>query len=119
MKARWKRYLAAALAAAFCLAPAAQALTSDQLKEILGEYYLEDLPQAALDAETVEEVIQALEDPYTMYLTPEEFANLQDSMKDGVVTGIGISAVGDEAGLALWGFMRAHLLRSWVFFLEM
>lgn len=103
MKARWKRYLAAALAAAFCLAPAAQALTSDQLKEILGEYYLEDLPQAALDAETVEEVIQALEDPYTMYLTPEEFANLQDSMKDGVVTGIGISAVGDEAGLAIVG----------------
>lgn len=103
MKTRWKRCLAACLAAAFCLAPAAQALTPDQLKEILGEYYIDDLPQAALDAETVEEVIQALEDPYTMYLSPEEFAAFQASMKDETVVGIGISAVGSEEGLSIVG----------------
>ena len=103
MKHFWKRCLAAGLAAALCLAPAVQALTPDQLKEILGEYYIEDLPQAALDAETVEEVIQALEDPYTMYLSPEEFAAFQASMKDETVVGIGISAVGTEEGLSIVG----------------
>lgn len=103
MKTLWKRCLAAGLAVALCLAPAAQALTPDQLKEILGEYYIDDLPQAALDAETVEEVIQALEDPYTMYLSPEEFAAFEASMKDETVVGIGISAVGTEEGLSIVG----------------
>ena len=93
MKRLWKRILAVMLVAALCLAPAAQALTTDQLKDLLGKYYINDIPQAALDAETIEEVIQALGDPYTMYLTPEEYAAFQASMSDQEVVGIGISPV--------------------------
>ena len=38
MKRLWKRILAVMLVAALCLAPAAQALTTDQLKDLLGKY---------------------------------------------------------------------------------
>lgn len=103
MKRRWKRILAVMLVAALCLAPAAQALTTDQLKDLLGKYYINDIPQAALDAETMEEVIQALGDPYTMYLTPEEYAAFQASMSDQEVVGIGISAVACDDGLSIVG----------------
>ena len=103
MKRLWKRILAVMLVAALCLAPAAQALTTDQLKDLLGKYYINDIPQAALDAETIEEVIQALGDPYTMYLTPEEYAAFQASMSDQEVVGIGISAVACDDGLSIVG----------------
>ena len=55
-----KRIAAAALVLTLLLAPAAQAITPDQLKELLQEYYLNDIPQAALEAETVEDIIDAL-----------------------------------------------------------
>ena len=65
------RALALILCLSLCLAPAVQALTADQLKELLQEHYLNDIPQAALDAQTVEEVIEALNDPYTVYMNAE------------------------------------------------
>ena len=46
----------------------------------------------------MEEVIQALGDPYTMYLTPEEYAAFQASMSDQEVVGIGISAPASSWG---------------------
>ena len=67
------RALALILCLSLCLAPAVQALTADQLKELLREHYLNDIPQAALDAQTVEEVIEALNDPYTVYMDAEEY----------------------------------------------
>lgn len=103
MKHIWTRAAALLLAAAFCLAPGAQALTADQLKEILQTYYIDPVPQQALEAETVEEVIEALGDPYTMYLTQEELEQFMASMEDSSVVGIGISALADEAGLLIVG----------------
>lgn len=101
MKHLWKKLTALMLTLALCLAPAAQALTADQLTEILETYYLNDIPQAAWEAETVEEVIQALGDPYTAYLTPEGLAALRASMSDGLIVGIGISGTAVEEGLLL------------------
>ncbi|MBQ5584185.1 MAG: PDZ domain-containing protein, partial [Ruminiclostridium sp.] len=103
MKYLWKRAAALVLAAALCLSPAAQALTPDQLKDLLQEHYIDEIPQAALDADTVEGILEALGDPYTMYMTPEEFAQFQASMQDSSVVGIGISALADETGLLVVG----------------
>ena len=61
MKRRWKRILAVMLVAALCLAPAAQALTTDQLKDLLGKYYINDIPQAALDAGAQLYILAALD----------------------------------------------------------
>jgi len=102
----WKQLGAVTLAAAFLLAPAAQAIqaiTPQQTKDLLREYYIRDIPQAALEAETVEEIINALGDPYTVYMTAEEYAEFQASMADGTLVGIGISAVISEEGLLLMG----------------
>ena len=99
----WKRLAAAALAAVLCLAPAAQAVTADQLKELLSQYYINDLPQQALDAETVEDVLRALGDPYTMYMDEEEYRQFLSTMNDGTLVGIGITAVSSEQGLRIVG----------------
>ena len=93
------RALALILCLSLCLAPAVQALTADQLKELLREHYLNDIPQAALDAQTVEEVIEALNDPYTVYMDAEEYQAMLDSMSDQQVVGIGISASVTVAGI--------------------
>lgn len=103
MRSLWKRCLALALAAALCLAPAAQALTADQLKDLLRTYHIEELPESVLDADTVEEVLAALNDPYTVYMTGEEFAAFQASMADASVVGIGISALPADEGLLIVG----------------
>lgn len=97
------RALALILCLSLCLAPAVQALTADQLKELLREHYLNDIPQAALDAQTVEEVIEALNDPYTVYMDAEEYQAMLDSMSDQQVVGIGISATATEEGLLIMG----------------
>lgn len=97
------RALALILCLSLCLAPAVQALTADQLKELLQEHYLNDIPQAALDAQTVEEVIEALNDPYTVYMDAEEYQAMLDSMSDQQVVGIGISATATEEGLLIMG----------------
>ena len=101
----WKKWAAALLASAFLLAPAAEAaqlvITPDQLKDLLEEYYINDVPQAALEADTVEEIIQALGDPYTAYMDAEEFAAYEATMSDGALVGIGISALVTDEGLLL------------------
>ena len=103
MKTIWKKCLAGLLAAALCLPLSAGALTADQLKEVLEEYYLNDIPQEAMEAETVDEVLAALGDPYTMYMDENAFASFMESMEDSSVVGIGISGIVDEAGLLVVG----------------
>lgn len=104
---RFLRKLAAAvIAAALTLAVTAlpaQAITPQGMKDLLSEYYIGTVPQAALDAETVEEIIDALGDPYTMYMNAEEFAQFQATMADSDIVGIGISAVLSDEGLLLLG----------------
>ena len=99
----WKKMTAMLLAVLLCLPVAAQALTPDQLKELLSEYYLREVPRQALEAETVEDVIQALGDPYTMYLSRDAFELFQASMSDATLVGIGITGAGAEDGLRIVG----------------
>lgn len=95
----WKKFAAAALASALLLAPAAQAITPQQLKELLQEYYINDVPQAALEAETVPEIIRALGDPYTAYMDAEDFAAYQAIMSDETLVGIGVTGVASDEGI--------------------
>ena len=99
----WKKLLAASLSAAFALAPAAQAVTPQQVKDLLDQYYIYDIPQKALDAETVEEIMAAIDDPYTMYLNAEQFNAFQASMADGTLVGIGVTGTITEEGMLLAG----------------
>ena len=101
MKHLWRRAAALILAAVLCLAPAAQALTPAQLLELLDTYYIDEIPQAAREAGTVEEILQALGDPYTLYMTAEEYEAFQASMRDTTLVGIGITGQTDPEGLRI------------------
>jgi len=103
MKPVWKKCLALCLVIILILAPAAQAISPDQLKKLLQEYYIDEVPAAAMQADTVEGILEALNDPYTVYLTEEEYQELKDSMTDTSVVGIGITAVYHEKGLMIAG----------------
>ena len=87
---------------AFLLTPVmAQALTTDELKDLLQEYYLDEVSDAALSQETIETVLKTLGDPYTRYMTGDEYQALIDSMSDQAISGIGINASMVEEGLLI------------------
>ena len=99
----WKKILAACLAAAFALAPAAQAVTPQQVKDLLTQFYIYDIPEEAMKADTVEEIMAAIDDPYTMYLTPEIFKKFMSSMSDGTLMGIGVLGTITDEGMLISG----------------
>ena len=104
MKTLWKKLLCQGLAVLLLfslLAPAAQALTADQLKELLGEHYLYGVTDAVLDEDTIEAIMAEIDDPYTDYLDAEEYQALLASMEDTEVAGIGISGTMTEQGLLI------------------
>ena len=104
MKSFWKKLLCQGLAVLLLLSllvPAAQALTAEQLRELLGEHYLYGVTDAVLDEDTIEAIMAELDDPYTDYLDAEEYQALLDSMEDTEVAGIGISGTMTEQGLLI------------------
>ena len=95
------KLLALFLALTVCLAPAANALTADQLKTLLQEYYLDGVSDAVLHESTIEGILNVLDDPYTDYMTAEEYEAFLNSMSDQEIGGIGISATAVEKGLLI------------------
>ena len=72
MKKMITRLLSLILSLLLLVAPAS-ALTVDQARELLEELYYYDIPDEAYQAQTMDELIQALGDPYTDYMTAEEY----------------------------------------------
>lgn len=91
MKKHLSRLLALILALFLLVAPAS-ALTVDQALELLEELYYYDIPDEAYEAETLDELMALLGDPYTTYMTAEEYeAFLKLLEGDSNVVGIGVS----------------------------
>ena len=95
------KLLPAALSFALLTAPAAQALTLEQAAELLQRTYIDEVPQFVLEQPTIDDMIEALGDPYTEYFTAEEYRDFVDSMSDATLVGIGIVSVSTEEGLLL------------------
>lgn len=90
----------AALALALCLLPAgAQALTPQQAVELLERYYVDPIPDAVYEQDTVDGILEALGDRYTEYFTAEEYTAFTGSMEDTEVVGVGVSVSVGENGL--------------------
>lgn len=92
------RLTATALALALSLSPA-QALTVEQARELLRENYVDPIGQEVLDLPTVSAILEALGDPYTEYLTPQEYADFMASMEDTSMGGIGVTASMTDQGM--------------------
>ena len=69
---------------------AAQALTPDQARELLQDYYIDEVPEDVLDQNTIQAMLEALGDPYTTYFSPEEYGAFTGSMSDTDTVGVGI-----------------------------
>jgi len=95
------RVLALCLALMLGLTSAVYALTPDQFKLLLQEYYLDGVSDTVMQQETIEGIITALGDPYTKYMSAQEYKSLLDSMSDQEIGGIGISVQLAEKGLLI------------------
>ena len=100
----WKRPArlpALLLALTLALTPAARALTTDQAVALLEDYYIDDVPQSVLEQPTVQQMVEALGDPYTQYFTAEEYGQFLSSMEDIPIVGTGVSALTTQDGLLI------------------
>ena len=99
--ARALRLPALGLALVLLLSPAARALTTDQARELLEKYYIDDIPASVLEQPTIQEMLDALGDPYTEYFNAEEYALFNSTMSDSQLVGIGILSQVTDQGLVI------------------
>ena len=82
--------LSLVLAASLCLTPAA-ALTPEQAGTLLEQYYVDPVPDSVLSQDDLDAMLEALGDPYTVYMTQEEYDAFLSSVNGQTVVGIGVS----------------------------
>ncbi len=95
------RLTAAALALALLAVPTAQALTVDQAAELIETLYVDQVPASVLEQPTIDDMLQALGDPYTQYFTAQEYDAFNASMSDTSLVGVGIVFNLTDDGLLL------------------
>lgn len=89
MKRLLRRLTAVLCALALCLT-SVLALDVPEAIALLEELYIDDLPPAAYEAATLDELFGTLEDPYTYYMTAEDYASFTSGVEsETTVTGIG------------------------------
>lgn len=95
-----KRILAILLILCLLVTPAS-ALTVEQARDLLENYYIDEIPEEILELPTIEEILDALGDPYTTYYSAEEYASFMDTMEDTELVGIGVGIRCMEAGVLI------------------
>lgn len=101
MKKHLSRLLAALLAVILLASPASALSVEDALKLLEDNYYY-DIPDEAYEAQTLEELIGLLGDPYTQYMTAEEYALFLDLVEDTVdMVGVGVEIVYTQQGILI------------------
>ena len=83
--------LVLALGLSVSLALPACALEVEDAKELLKTYYIDPLPEQFDEMDDLDEILAAINDPYTSYLSAEEYTQLQTSINGQTVVGIGAS----------------------------
>lgn len=97
---RWIRSLAAVILALTMLVSTASALTVEQALELLEGEYLREIPEQAYEAETLDELFEILGDPYTYYMSAEDYQAFLDSVENTIdLVGIGVSIQYTEEGI--------------------
>lgn len=100
MKKRFRSLAALALSLCMLCVPT-RALTVEQAAGLLEEHYIDDLPPSALQAQTIEELMLSLGDPYTLYMTKDEYSAFIASINDARLVGIGVSIEAHERGILI------------------
>ena len=96
------RRLLAALCVIGLLTASASALTVEQALDLLEENYVNPIPAEAYDAQSLEELFAIVGDPYTYYMSAEEYQAFLSSVEGTeTVTGIGASIQYTDDGILL------------------
>lgn len=73
------------------LALPAAALEVEDAKQLLRTYYVNPLPAGFDEMDDLEEILAAINDPYTNYLPAEKYTQMQTSIDGEQVVGIGVT----------------------------
>lgn len=63
--------------------------TLNEAKQIISNYYIENVPDSVLSAPTIDEMVKSLNDPYSVYFTEDEYNEFIGGINN-TFTGIGI-----------------------------
>jgi len=106
MKKMLHRLVATLCVLALCLTSASALSVEDALR-LLEENYVGELPPAAYEATTLDELMDAVGDPYTYYMTAEEYEAFLDSLEgESYVTGIGAGIEYTDNGILLTNILE-------------
>ena len=75
----------------------------EEARDLLRESYVDPIDEEILALPTIQEITDVLGDPYTYYMTAEEYQRFQDSLSDTAVVGIGVMAGYSKEGLVISG----------------
>ena len=67
----------------------ASALSLEDAKTLLAEHYVDEIPPEILEQDSLEAILEALGDPYTYYMTAEQYQAFNRSVNGDEVVGIG------------------------------
>jgi carboxyl-terminal processing protease len=67
-----------------------QAALLDEVRTIIEAAYVDPVDEALLQADSVEEILEKLNDPHSVFFTPEEYQAFLDSIGDSRFSGIGV-----------------------------
>ncbi len=90
MKKIFASLIALCLTFSLCAGPAA-ALELEDAKQLLQTYYIDPIPDKILELDSLDDILEALGDPYTLYLSAEEYESFLSAVNGDVVVGIGAS----------------------------
>ena len=106
MKKLFHRLVATLCVLALCLTSASALSVEDALR-LLEENYVGELPPAAYEATTLDELMDAVGDPYTYYMSAEEYAEFLDSVEgESHITGIGAGIEYTDNGILLTNILE-------------
>ena len=101
MKKHLPRLFSLLLALVLLIAPAS-ALTVDQALDLLEEYFYYEIPDEAYEAESMDELIRILGDPYTSYMSPEAYQAFLAALEgDSNTVGIGVTIQYTDQGILI------------------
>ena len=101
MKRLFRRLTAAICTLALCLT-SASALSVEDAIQLLEDNYVDKLPAAAYEAETLDELFDAVGDPYTYYMDAADYEAFTAGVEsETTVTGIGASIEYTANGILL------------------
>jgi len=81
--------LVLALGLSFSLALPSSALDIEDAITLLKTYYIDGMPEGYEETTSLDELLTAINDPYTTYMSPEEYSRFVTSIDGGSVVGIG------------------------------